>query len=119
MDNLKRNKVDLKRVRLIRGWYNETLNSETKQQLALNRAAIVHIDCDLYQSTASALEFVTDLIGEGSIIIFHDWWMYNGNPSKGEQKAFHEWRAKNQSRFQLEEFASLSAKAFIVSGHDG
>jgi O-methyltransferase len=74
------------------GWFKDTLNRATTERHALSRAAIVHVDCDLYDSTRTVLDFVTDLLVEGSVLIFDDWYNFGGDPDLGEQRAFREWR---------------------------
>jgi len=39
--------VDLNKVKIIPGWYNEVLNEETKKKLPIRKASIIWIDCDL------------------------------------------------------------------------
>jgi hypothetical protein len=87
--------VDLKDVVMVPGFYDATLTNDLKKQASLTRAAIVHIDCDLYESTILALNFVTDLLVQGSIIIFDDWFFNQGRKDRGEQKACQEWLDKN------------------------
>ncbi|MCG2718374.1 MAG: methyltransferase, partial [Nanoarchaeota archaeon] len=53
--------------------------------------------CDLYESTVLVLDFITEYIQDGTIIIFDDWFSFRGNPNRGEQKAFKEWLKKNPS----------------------
>lgn len=87
--------VDLKDVIVVPGFYDKTLNSTTKEQHGLRRAAIVMIDCDLYESTVPVLEFLTDLVDQGTILIFHDWFRFRGSPKCGEQRACREWQERN------------------------
>lgn len=89
--------VSLNRVKLVQGWYDKVLNSETKMKLPIKKAAIVMVDCDLYESTVPVLDFITDYIQAGTILAFDDWFCFKGNPEKGEQKAFKEWLKKNSS----------------------
>ncbi len=77
------------------GFYEQSLTAETKRRLGLTRAALVMIDCDLYESTVPVLAFLTDLVGQGSILIFHDWFRFKGSPDCGEQRACREWLARN------------------------
>ena len=92
---LKGNQVNLSDVIFIPGWYNETLNQKTKEELNIQKVAVVYIDCDLYESTVPVLDFITDYLQDGTIIIFDDWFHFKGNPDRGEQKAFAEWLNKN------------------------
>jgi len=96
-NNLKRGGVDLNKVEIVPGWYDDVLNEETKKKLPINKAAVIWIDCDLYESTVPILNFITDYLQDGTILIFDDWFCFRGNPDKGEQKAFREWLEKNLS----------------------
>ena len=87
--------VDLNRVGIIKGWFDKILNDETKKKLPLKHAAVIFIDCDLYESTVSVLDFITDYLVNGSVVVFDDWFCFKGSPEKGEQKAFKEWLLKN------------------------
>ena len=48
---IKKKGVQLKRVIIVPGWFDETLADKNKQKLPLKKTAIVWIDCDLYEST--------------------------------------------------------------------
>ena len=61
------------------------------------------IDCDLYESTVPVLEFLTDLVGQGTILIFHDWFRFRASPNCGEQRACREWLERNP-HLELVEF---------------
>ena len=47
---LKKGGLDMRRVELVEGFYEQSLSMETKQALGLRRASIIHIDCDFYES---------------------------------------------------------------------
>ena len=87
--------VDLKDVVIVPGFYDKTLEDATKEKYGLRRAAIVMIDCDLYESTVPVLEFLTDIVDQGTILIFHDWFRFRGSPKCGEQRACLEWQERN------------------------
>ena len=87
--------VDLNKVKIVKGWYRDTLNAATKQSLPLKKAAIVWIDCDLYDSAVSVLDFITSYIQNGTLLIFDDWFCFKGDPDMGEQLAFKQWLGKN------------------------
>lgn len=93
--NIARQGVDLTRVVTVPGFFDRSLNQETKRKYGLKKAALVMIDCDLYESTVPVLEFLTDLVGQGTILIFHDWFRFKGRPDCGEQRACREWLARN------------------------
>ena len=95
LENIKNEGVNLDDVSTVAGFYDQTLTSGLKDKLNLKRACCVLIDCDLYESTVPVLEFITDLVDQGTIIIFDDWYRYKGSPQKGEQRACNEWLARN------------------------
>lgn len=72
----------------------------------------MHIDCDFYESTRVAHEFVTDLLVDGTVMVFDDWWMYHGHPDNGERRAFTEWTRQHGIRYS--EFIRTTAMSFIV-----
>ena len=116
LDNLKNNGVDLNAVITVKGFYNETLTDMTRKTHYIEKARIIHIDCDLYESAKQVLEFVTPLIQEGTIIIFDDWFQFHGNPDRGEACAFREWLALNK-QFNAVEFMRRPpwSNSFIMS----
>lgn len=113
--NLASDGVDLKDLITVPGFYDKTLNSETKKRLGLQRAAIVHVDCDLYESTIVVLDFVTDLLGQGSVLVFDDWFYNQGRKDRGEQKACYEWLEHNPQLELVEYWRDVAAIAFIVN----
>ena len=62
--------VNLDKIVIVKGYYNESLNNKIKIIHKLHKASIVHIDCDLYSSTKEVLSFISDLIQNGTILIF-------------------------------------------------
>lgn len=94
---LNKSKVDLRRIELVKGWYDKSLTPELKKKLPIKKAAIVWIDCDLYESTVPVLKFIKEYLQNGTIVVFDDWYCFRGNPLQGEQKAFAEFLSKNKS----------------------
>jgi hypothetical protein len=113
--NLASDGVDLKNVITVPGFYDKTLNSATKKRLGLKQAAIVHVDCDLYESTILVLSFVTDLLVQGSVLVFDDWFYNQGRKDRGEQKACYEWLKLNPQLELVEYWRDVAAIAFIVN----
>jgi hypothetical protein len=93
--NLKSSGVQLDKVQLIEGYYCDSLRDERKSTLPIRSAAIVMVDCDLYESTQQVFDFIGSYLSHGSILLFDDWYNFKGNPNRGEQKAFNEWLERN------------------------
>jgi hypothetical protein len=87
--------VDSASVRIVKGWYEQTLTPETKDRHQLTRASVIHIDCDYYESAIRALDFATDLVQDGTVIVFDDYNYFRGHPMLGERRAFSEWLSRN------------------------
>ena len=108
--------VDLERVVRVKGWYQDTCTDETKRRHRLTSVAIALIDCDLYESTVPVLDFLTDIVQQGTILIFDDWFRFRGSPDSGEQRACREWLERNP-HLELIEFwrQAPQAVAFLVN----
>jgi O-methyltransferase len=62
-------------MEIIPGWFNKTLNADTKKKFKRKKAGLVHIDCDIYTSTLEVLEFLVtnNLLVDGTLIVYDDW----------------------------------------------
>lgn len=72
-------------VRLIKGWFHETLPIFIKNHS--EQCAFIHIDCDLYSSTMTVFQILANQIGTGTVIVFDEYFNYPGWKD-GEFKAF-------------------------------
>jgi O-methyltransferase len=84
--------VPLERVICVPGWFDQSCTPETRRRLGITKASVIWVDCDLYNSAKSVLEFVGPILQDGTVLIFDDWFNYRGNPRRGEHRAFHEWK---------------------------
>ncbi|ALK09521.1 TylF/MycF/NovP-related O-methyltransferase [Blastochloris viridis] len=55
------------------------------------RAAIVHIDCDLYSSALQVLNFIGPRLESGTILLFDDFNAFNASNDRGERRALSDW----------------------------
>ena len=105
---LSKNGVDMSRVALIKGWFDDTCNPKTVQQHNIRKAAVINIDCDIYSSTKTALEFCKPFIQDDVVIFFDDWNSYDlAAKGLGERKAFEEFLATN-THLSARELKNLS-----------
>jgi O-methyltransferase len=56
----------------------------------MDKARVVLLDSDLYQSAKVALEFIEPMLLDGSIVIMDDWNAFDADESRGERRAFGE-----------------------------
>jgi O-methyltransferase len=116
---LKENHVDLDKTTLIKGWFSDTLNHQTKEEHNIRESSIIMIDCDIYSSTAQVLDFIRPLIGEKCILVFDDWKSLdakgNANGEMGQKRALGEFR-KKYPHFDFKPFDSYgdNAEVFLV-----
>ena len=71
-------------VELVVGWFEQTLDHFLASHPG--PIALLHIDCDLYVSTAYVFEHARHRLVPGSVIVFDELWRYTGWEN-------HEWRA--------------------------
>jgi len=83
------------KMRIVEGFYKETIGNKTTKDLNIGKARVVLIDCDLMESARLALEFIIPSIQEGTIILFDDFVFYKGNKNKGEYGAFMDFQKKH------------------------
>lgn len=82
-------------LKLIKGFFNETLDPSSPDHYGINKAAIILLDSDTLTSAKSCLNFCTSILQEGTILILDDFFSYRGSTEKGVYGAFIEWQEKN------------------------
>lgn len=111
--------VSKERAIPVKGWFEDTCNSQTISQHNIQKAAVVFIDCDIYSATKTVLDFIIPFLQDGTVLVFDDWFSYRGHPERGEQRAFNEWRFSEEvaPRYHFSEFHKDSWKrnSFIVN----
>jgi O-methyltransferase len=110
--------VDLDRVTLVKGWFEDTLNDDSIKQHGIRKAGVIMVDSDLYSSAKAALDFCAPLIQDHAVVVFDEWLPGTlGADNVGERRAFDEFLAANQSlsATELESYAPEQAKVFAVS----
>lgn len=76
-------------VLLHKGLFEEVLPSFQRNFLKNDVIAFIHIDCDIYSSTKSIFDYLGNNVVAGTIIIFDEYFGYNGW-QEHEFKAFQE-----------------------------
>jgi hypothetical protein len=78
-------------VNLVIGWFEDTLADFVRAHPG--PVAFLHMDCDLYSSTATVLRHLRPRIAQGTIIVFDEYFNYVGWRHH-EYKAFQEFVAE-------------------------
>jgi hypothetical protein len=107
--------VDPSVVATIPGFFSDSLTPATAQAIGLEAAAIVHVDCDLEESTEPVLDFIAPHIVDGTVIVFDDWFYYRGDPARGEAGAYGRWLERHPELRATELTRSYPAVAFILN----
>jgi hypothetical protein len=73
------------RLQIYKGMFEDTLRPTIQNR----KAAIVHIDCDLYASAKYVLEtlYMNGCLQDGTVLLFDDYYCNRANPHFGEQAA--------------------------------
>lgn len=72
---------------IVPGWFQDTVPELVER--GLPQLGLVHIDCDLYSSTMTALNGIVGSIGAGTIVVFDEFHGYDGW-QEHESKAWDE-----------------------------
>jgi hypothetical protein len=71
----KKLKLDRNKVHLIKGWFNETLPLFKNN---IGEIALLHLDCDLYESVKFCLEELYDNVIQGGFVVIDDYGYWKG-----------------------------------------
>jgi cytochrome P450 len=95
------------------GWFDATITATIPSKY--EKAALVHIDSDLYESARCVLEGVAPILANGALVLFDDWFMYRGDPNEGEARALREFLAAHPEWEAIHYQAySVFCNAFIL-----
>lgn len=91
-------------VRLVAGWYHESLPLWLEQHAGV--VSFLHIDCDLYSSTRTVLDLLNDRIVKNTTIVFDEFYPWSNYDEydlweQGEYRALREWITCNHRRFEV------------------
>lgn len=99
-------------VRLIKGYFNETLPNFLAQHK--EKAAFIHIDSDLYSSAKTILDNIYDRIVPNTVIQFDEYYNYPGWRNH-EFKAFKEFCQKYNVEYEYVGIAHMQVAVVIKS----
>lgn len=105
------------RVKTIKGFYNESLTDALAKELGASehKAALITVDCDLYESARDVFEFVEGFLQEGTQIYIDDYYVgYKGVPTRGVSKAFREFQDKSAFQFEPHQRIGWFGRSFIA-----
>lgn len=98
-------------VTLHAGWFSDTLPPFNVRAGA--PIALLHVDCDLYSSTAFILKELTARICKGTVIVFDEYFNYPGW-AQHEHKAFQEYVTQTNLDFRFDSFVPGHQQVCVV-----
>ena len=97
---------------MVPGFFANSLQNLSNSPTVIS---VVHIDVDLYSSCKTVLEFLTDKLQDGTLLIFDDYYCYRGNPKYGVPKAISEWCEERD--IVLSEYCNYSWAGKVYIAH--
>ena len=85
----------------------------------MKRAAIVHVDVDLFSSCLTVLDFIEPFLQVGTVMLFDDWNTFSASNLQGERAATAQWLKRNP-QWQLNDYAAYGwhGRVFVVDASD-
>jgi Macrocin-O-methyltransferase (TylF) len=97
-------------VRLVTGWFNETLPGFVLDHR--EDCSFLHIDCDLYSSTKTIFDVLGDRIVTGTVIVFDEYFNYPGWKA-GEFLAFQELVSARRLQFEYVGYVATNEQVAV------
>lgn len=101
----------LSNIMVHKGWFADTL-PEFCERSQNSRISLLHIDCDLYSSTATVLSHAGNLLQAGAIIVFDEYFNYHGWQNH-EFKAWQEFAAARSLKYAYRGFCARGGHVFL------
>jgi hypothetical protein len=74
------------RIHLVEGWFADSLKGEEARRI--EKIAYARIDCDIYEPALQCLEYLSNRLSDGAVLVFDDW---PHAIDQGEGLAFAQW----------------------------
>ena len=98
-------------VKLVKGWFNETIPPFLEENQGPLR--FLHVDCDLYSSTTTIFECFRNRIVSGTVIVFDEFFNYPGW-EEGERKALEEFVAATGFAYEWLGYCRYHEQAALI-----
>lgn len=102
-------------VRYFQGTFADIAARDPQALAALQPAAIVNLDCDLYGSTRDGLALVLSKLQQGAVLLIDDWNFFSADAHRGQRRAAAEFLAAHPT-IAIEPWFSYEfvGQAFLV-----
>jgi len=102
-----------KNVRLVKGWFHETL-PQFLHLIPKKPFSFIHVDCDTYEATKTILDCAGSRIVRGTIIIFDEYFGYRGWKN-GEFKAWKDFVSEHNLVYRYRGFHAEQVVIEVVN----
>lgn len=98
-----------------KGYFDKSIAKALEDQ-TIRQTALIHLDCDLYESTLDVLNLLHPTISSGALLLFDDFFHYQADPRKGQSKALNEFMSNYSDTFILVPYKDYHTfcKAFFL-----
>ena len=100
-------------IKLVKGWFNESIPKFLGNLQEKTPIAFLHIDCDLYSSTKDIFSLLGDLIQDGTVIVFDEYFNYP-NWQNHEFLAFKEYTELNKVTYKYIGFCERGEQVAVL-----
>jgi hypothetical protein len=107
---LERHFKDRAEWHLVKGYFEETIQTKTALDFGIERISVALLDCDLGTPALLALNFMVPALQRGTVLILDDYFAYRGSQKEGVAGAF--------CQFQTE-YPHLKFRRLFDYGHGG
>jgi hypothetical protein len=113
---LRKSLKDKSRLKLIEGFFENTLKDKNPADYGIKLASVILIDCDTFSAATLVFDFIKPTLQEGTIIIIDDFFGYKGASTAGTYGAFLKSKA-DQPQWTLRRMFDYGygGTAYIVS----
>ncbi|WP_374558370.1 class I SAM-dependent methyltransferase [Thermomonas sp.] len=111
--------LDPGRCMSVPGDFRESLAEPgLRERLGIEAAAVVHIDCDVYEAAKAALDFVAPVLQQGSVLLFDEFHANHASNATGERRALRELLAAHPE-LEVERWHdyAVEGRSFLVHRH--
>lgn len=78
-------------MKIVDGWFENTLNRALADELKGRQVGLLHVDCDIYTSTMQVYEFLiaNNLLVKGTVVVYDDWGVYRELKLSEDEQFLH------------------------------
>ena len=115
--NMRVANADMSRVLPVQGNFLEMFKNprELQEKYRIKRCRVAHIDCDVYKAAKASLDFISNVVEQGTILLFDEFHAHGARNDLGERRALKEWLEENP-RLSVEKWHDYAAvsRAYIL-----